>query len=78
MSPERFKEVTNWIKKRNRPWTLMIEDDKVRIISNAFIMDMRIIRDIELELRLTIDDVMSHVTFGIVLLCRDTVKNEGV
>lgn len=76
MTPERLEEMKRWIIIRGRPWTVLIEDDKVRIMTNAFIIDMRIIRDLEIELKFVVDDVMSHAKYGIILLVHDPVKGE--
>jgi len=76
MISERVIEMKKWVTKRGRPWTVIIEDNKVRILSNAFIMDMAIIRDLEIELKFVVDDVMTHAKYGIVLLVHDTVKGD--
>lgn len=78
MNKDRFEEMKSWIIKRGRNWTLAIEDDKIRIMTNLFIMDMAIMRDIEQQLKFEITDVMSHDKYGVVLLCKDTVKTTGV
>jgi len=75
MSPERLEELKKWIIQRGRPWGVVVEDDKVRIMTNIFIMDFRITRDIEGELNLRIDDIMSHATYGMVMLCTDLDKS---
>ena len=76
MIPLRMEEMKKWIIKRGRPWTILIEDDKIRIMTNSFIIDMRIVRDLEMELKFVVDDIMSHAKYGIVLLTHDPEKGD--
>ncbi len=78
MDKERFEQVKKWIVSKQRQWTLVIEDDKIRVCTGLFIMDMRIIRAIEQELKFEVMDIMYNEKFGIVLLCKDTVKSTGI
>lgn len=69
MNTQLFQEIGKLIKSRRPAWQCIIEDEVLRILTHQFIVDWRIITEI-IKIGYTVDEVVSHGQFGVVITVR--------
>lgn len=56
-----------WMKRKGAGWAVKIENDKLRIFCNVFIVDWKGIEEFASVFNMRIDDVIAHNAMGVVI-----------
>jgi hypothetical protein len=65
-----LSKLGTFVATRRSKWKFIVEDDLVRIITNQFVANWKIIQQIVKEFNVEIVDVTSHNTFGVIVCVR--------
>ncbi len=62
---EQSKKVLQYIARTRPQWRVMLEDEKIRLITGQLILNWNIIRDLETEFKLVTEDIIFTPNYGI-------------
>ena len=67
MEPEIAKKLQAYFITNARGWNVKLENNKVRIFTQGFLLDWKSIEDTARACDLKVEDVIAHATLGVVV-----------